>query len=150
MAIESRVAELTVSCVEPLVPLRVAPTVDWPGATLAPSPGEPRALLTVAMSGFDEDHVTASVRFCVVASEYVPVAVNVSLVPSAMDGFVGVMAIEINVAALTVSSVEPLIAPKEAPIAACPGATLVLRPSEPTALLTIAMRWFDEDQVTVS
>src|SRR5258708_5289192 len=140
MAIESRVAELTVSCVEPLVPLRVAPTVDWPGATLAPSPGEPRALLTVAMSGFDEDHVTASVRFCVVASEYVPVAVNVSLVPSAMDGFVGAMAIEINAAALTVSSVEPLITPKEAPSAAWPGATLGPSPIKPRTRLTVSKR----------
>ncbi len=47
-----------------------------PGAIAAASPFEPVALLIEATPLADEFQVTAAVRFCVVLSENVPVAVN--------------------------------------------------------------------------
>jgi len=47
-----------------------------PAATAVASPLEPAALLIVAIDPFEELHVTDDVRFCVVVSENVPVAVN--------------------------------------------------------------------------
>jgi hypothetical protein len=61
---------VTVSVVEPLVPVpaSVAVIVAVPAATLVARPLLPPALLTVAVAGVPELHVTAVVRFCVVLS----------------------------------------------------------------------------------
>ena len=67
-----------------------------------------------------------------------PVAVNCCVVPSAIDGFVGVMPIETSVAGVTVSAVEPLTGPETALMVVVPAATLVARPFEPEALLSVA------------
>jgi hypothetical protein len=61
------------------------------------NPLEPAALLMVVSVMSDELQVTDDVRFCVVPSEYVPVAINCRVVPIAMPGFVGVTAMEISV-----------------------------------------------------
>ena len=50
--------------------------------------------LIVATDGVAEAQVTGLVRFCVVPSENVPVAVNCCVRPLAMLGFAGVTAID--------------------------------------------------------
>ena len=64
--------------------------------------------------------VTDAVRFCVLLSLYVPVAVNCCVAPLLIDGFAGVTAIDCSVAAVTVSTVEPLTAPSVALIVLVP------------------------------
>jgi hypothetical protein len=54
------------------------------------------------------------VKFCVELSEKVPVAVNCSVAPFAIEGFAGVTAIDTSVAAVTVRVVEPVIPPETA------------------------------------
>ena len=58
-----------------------------------------------------ELHVAPLVKFCVELSENVPVAVNCSVLPFAIEGFAGVTAIDTIVAAVTVKIVEPLTEP---------------------------------------
>jgi hypothetical protein len=77
-ASHDKVAEpaLTVRVVVAQTLPEVALIVVDPAATDVASPFEPAALLIVAMPVLDELQVTAAVRFCVVLSENVPVAVN--------------------------------------------------------------------------
>src|ERR1700719_1254331 len=58
------------------------------------------ALLIVATAVFEELQVTELVRFWVLLSLYVPVAVNCCGTPLATEGFAGVTAIEVKVAAV--------------------------------------------------
>jgi hypothetical protein len=71
-------------------------------------------LLIVAIPVLLEFQVTVVVRFCVLLSEKLPVAVNCSVPVVPMVGFAGVTAIDISVAAVTVRVAEPLIAPEAA------------------------------------
>ncbi len=71
-AIETSMAGPTVRVVEPLTEPDVAVIVVLPCATLVASP----ELLMVATAAVDELHVTVFVRFCVLPSVNVPVAVN--------------------------------------------------------------------------
>jgi hypothetical protein len=57
---------------------------------------------------------------------------------------VGVTAIEVNTAAVTVNIADPLIVPEVAVIVAVPGVTLVASPT----LLTVAIAVADELQLT--
>ena len=100
--------------------------------------------MIVATAVFVELHVTKLVRFCVLESLYVPVAVNCCVAPLEMDGFAGVTAIDINVGAVTVRLVEPLIEPEIAWIVALPVLTPVARPP-PVIVATVE---FSEVQVT--
>jgi len=68
----------------------------------------------VAAPVFDEYHATELVRSFVLPSEYVPVASNCTLVPAGAEEFAGVTAMEISVAAVTVSVVEPVMLPEVA------------------------------------
>lgn len=61
---------MTVNVAEPLIVPEVAVMVAVPCATLVAKPDA----LIVATEGLDDVHVT--VRFCIVPSLYVPVAVN--------------------------------------------------------------------------
>jgi len=70
--IESKVAGFTVSVVEPVIPPDAALIVVVPVATLAARP----LLLIVTTFVADESQVTVPVRFCVLPSLKVPVAVN--------------------------------------------------------------------------
>jgi hypothetical protein len=70
--------------------------------------------LIVATLVVCEVHVTVLVKFCVELSEKVPVAVNCSVLPFAIEGLAGVTATDTNVAAVTVSVVDPLMAPETA------------------------------------
>ncbi len=68
-AIDTSVAGVTVSVVDPDMLPDVAVTVVEPAATDVARPFEPVALLIVATPALDELQVTAVVRFCVVPSE---------------------------------------------------------------------------------
>src|SRR5690349_10780494 len=108
---DTRVAAVTVRVVDPLTVPERAPTVVVP--TLVPVASPP--LEMVATPGDEELHVTVLVRFWVLLSVYVPVAVNCWFVPDEIDGFAGVTAIDTKVAAVTVRVVDPLTAPELAP-----------------------------------
>src|SRR5438876_10508294 len=93
------VAVVTVSVVEPAMLPEVAEIVVlWPAVTADVSPAE----LIVAAVVFDEAQVTEEVMFCVLLSEYVPVAVNGTVVPACADGFVGVTAMDVKVGGVDV------------------------------------------------
>jgi hypothetical protein len=143
-----RVAELaaTVSVVEPLTPSSEAWIVAEPVPTDVASPFEPATLLIAATLVRPELQVTVVVMFWVLRSLYAPVAVNCCVAPSWIDGFAGVMAIEINVGAtaLTVRVVVPLTGPNAACIVDDPTATLVARPETEI----VATEGFEELQVT--
>jgi hypothetical protein len=152
-AIDTSTAGVTVNVVEPLMPApaSVAVIVVVPLATLVARPLLPPALLTVAVVSVPELHVTAAVRFCVVLSLKVPVAMNCCVVPRAIDGFVGVTAIDSSTAGVTVNVAEPSmpVSVSVAVIVVVPGAKLVARPLLP-ALLTAAVADISEFHVTAA
>jgi len=140
-AIDCSVAAVTVSTVEPLIDDDVAVIVEVPTPAAVARPDA----LIVAMDVVPEFHVTVLVRFCVVPSLNVPVAVNCCVVPLVIDGFAGVTAIDCNVAAVTVSTVEPLIDDDVAVIVEVPTPAPVASP----VVLIVAMLVAPEDQVTL-
>jgi hypothetical protein len=140
-AIDCSVAAVTVSKVEPLMDDDVAVIVEVPTPAALARP----AALIVAVVVVPELHVTVLVRFCVVPSLKVPVAVNCCVAPLAIDGFAGVTAIDCNVAAVTVSKVEPLIDDDVAVMVEVPTPTPVARP----AALIVAVVVVPELHVTV-
>jgi hypothetical protein len=148
-AMDASVAGVTVRVVDPVVLPDVAVIVVEPAATEVADPLEPAALLMVATAAADELQVTAVVRFWVVLSEYVPVAMNCWFVPFAMLGLVGVTAMDTSVAGVTVRVVDPDVLPDVAVIVVEPAATEVADPLEPTALLMVATPVLDELQVAV-
>src|SRR5216110_1719506 len=91
------VAGVTVSVVLPVMPADVAEMLDVPTARAVAVPRMPD-VVTLATVPSADCHVAACVRSCVVLSVYVPIAVNCTCVPLAMEGFVGVTAIEDSVA----------------------------------------------------
>jgi hypothetical protein len=101
--------------------------------------------LTVAMLVPVEDQVAVDVRFCVLPSEYVPVAVSCSVLPKGIEPFTGVTAMESRAFALTVSAVLLLIAPEVAVIVVDPTATVLASP----AVLIVATAVLDDVQVTL-
>ena len=105
--IETRLAAVTVSVVEPEVPLAGSValiTVDPDGERR----GEPRRGCRVrdaGGTGTDDCQLTVAVRSWVVPSVYVPVAANWRVRPTGSDGVAGVTATETSCAAVTVSVV---------------------------------------------
>ena len=83
-----------------------------------------------------------------VPSENVPVAVSCSELRWAMEGFVGVTAIEVRTAEVTVTVVAPDTPPIVAVIVALPAPIPVRRPWLPGASLTVASDGAEETQVT--
>ena len=77
-------------------------------------------MLIDAIPVFDELHVTVVVRSCAELSENMPVAVNCWEVPFAIVGLVGVIWIDVSVAAVMVSVVDPEILPERAVIVNLP------------------------------
>ena len=73
-----RVGGDTVNVVLPVIPLSVAEMLVLPALTAVASP----ALVMVATPVFEEAQVTEPVRFWVLPSEYVPVAVNCWVAPN--------------------------------------------------------------------
>jgi len=102
--------------------------------------------LTVATDVLDELQVTDPVIFCVVLSEYVPVAVNWRVEPAAMIRLAGVTAMETSVAVcgVIVNVVEPEMLPNMAVIVVVPAATAVAKPVFEILALLVS----DEVQVT--
>src|SRR5208282_3336857 len=121
----------TVKVVDPLIAPEAAAIAVCPGVRALASP----PVLIVATAAVDELHIAVLVRFCVLPSLYVPVAVNCWVVPAEAEGFAGVTAIETSVGAVTVSVVEPLIplvvgltiggAPVVTPVGRTPGRWVV-------------------------
>ena len=65
MEVSTGAGTLTVSCAEPVFPLREAVIVVWPAAT---DVARPVAALIVAIAGMEEPHTTEGVMFCVLPS----------------------------------------------------------------------------------
>jgi hypothetical protein len=120
---DTSVAEVTVSAVDPDVLPDVAVIVAEPAATEVASPLEPAELLTAATAAAEELQITDVVRSCVVLSENVPVAIKCWFVPLTMPGLVGVIAMDTSVAEVTVTVVDPDVPPQLAMICALPDPT---------------------------
>ena len=73
---------------------------------------------------------------------------NCCVLPRAIVGKAGLMVIEINVAGVTVKTVEPLIDPEVAVIVVCPVATLAACPMLGAVLLIVATTGAELLQVT--
>ena len=102
MAIEAKIAGVTLTISVPLTPLNVAVTKLLP--TLAPVTS-PCAIVVLAEP---DVQVADAVRSWVLPSLYSPVAFNCTVVPLAIDGVAGVTVMVLSVAAVTVRRVEPL------------------------------------------
>ena len=108
----------TASEVEPLT----VPTLAWIVVRPAATPVANPELLIVATVVAEEVHVAVEVRFCVLLSEYVPVAVNCWLPPELTEAFAGVTAMETSVVTVklapllvtpdTVTTTLPVVAPE--------------------------------------
>ena len=123
--IDESVAAVTVSVVEPVIAPETALMVVDPAPTAEARP----AAEIVAAPVFVELQVAEAVRFWVLPSLKVPVAVNCSVSPLAIEGFAGVTLIDESVAAVTVSVVEPVIAPETALMVVDPAPTAEARPA---------------------
>jgi hypothetical protein len=151
-SIETSVAVLTVKLVLEKMPEAgwVAVIVVLPVEDVEARPLVTAALLILATLGLEEAQVTAAVKSCVVASEYVPVAMNCWLRPRALELLAGVIAIDTRAAEVTVKLVLPVT-----PVPGCvaemvvlPLETLVASPLLPSALLIVATLVAPEDHVT--
>ena len=125
MAIETNVVGVTVSVTGvDVIPPHVAVTLVLPAATDVANPLEPVALLIVATDVVAVTQVTCVVRSCVVPSESVPIAVSETFSPFTTEGWDGDTARETRTGALTVTCVEPVVAPTVARICVVPVATV--------------------------
>ena len=78
-------------------------------------------LLITATPTFEEVQFTCVVRFCMVPSLKLPVAVNNAGSPKTMEEFAGVTAMETSVAFVTVRFAKPKTDPKMAMTVVVPG-----------------------------
>jgi hypothetical protein len=112
------------------MPPETALIVLVPAATPVANP----PAVIVATPAVTELQAAVPVKFSVELSENVPVAVNCSFVPFAIEGFAGVTAIDTSVGAVTVRFVDPSTAPEAACIWLAPVATPVANP--PAVMVT--------------
>ncbi len=145
---DTSVAGVTVNAVAPDTLPSVAVIDAEPEATGAASPIEPAVLLMLATADDEELQTTLVVRFCVELSEYVPVATNCWIIPSARVGFAGDIAMETSVAGVTAIAVEPEMLPNVAVTVALPEDAGVASPMDPVIVLTLNMDGEDEFHVT--
>lgn len=127
----------------PVIPAWVAEITDWP--TPAATATAPVPTLTTA--GLDDTQLAELVRFCVVPSLKVPVAVSVSVEPIASDdlGALTVMDCSVPVTAVTVNAKTFEVMPFWAAVMLLePKATPVARP----APLTVATAGLEEVHAT--
>jgi len=108
------------------MPSSVALIVEEP----SPTPVARPAAEIVATPEADELHVAVLVRFCVLLSLNVPVAVNCCVFPTGIVESPGPTAIDTRVAAVTVRDVLPLTLPDVAVMVVIPAATPVASPVE--------------------
>lgn len=146
--IDRSVAGVTVRTVFPEIIPTDAEMVVVPADTEVARPSEPEALLMVARFVLDEAHATSAVKSCVEASENVPMAVNCSELPTAIEGVAGVTSIDSNIASVTVNKVSEVTRPKVAVTVDVPTSSDVANPFDPETLLTVAMFVSEDDQVT--
>jgi hypothetical protein len=114
---DTSVAGVTESVVDPVMLPDAAVIVVEPGATAA---AKPLLVLMVAAPVLDELQATDAVRSCVVLSVNVPVAVNCCAVPLAMPGLVGVTSMDTSVAGVTERVLDPQVLPHDALIVVLP------------------------------
>jgi len=106
----------------------VAVIVVMPCAALVARPALLVSLLTIATGTEEEFHVTVAVMSFELPSVYVPLARNCSVVPKAIVGACGVIAIDTNAAGLT-TRVAELLTPADAmPMVVDPVPKLVVNP----------------------
>src|SRR5215471_6245610 len=117
--------------------------VVFPTATPVTSPLVGEVSLTDAIPPLPEVQLTRLVQVSVVPSLKLQVAVSCSVVPLALEGS-GVIVIEVRVAALTVTVVEPWMPLKVAVIGVLPTLTPVTSPIVPAVLLTCAIELLPE------
>jgi hypothetical protein len=126
----------------------VEPTVDPCVALImlmpTPAPVANPPVVIVATEIVADPHVTEPVKFCVLLSLYVPVAVNCNVKPLAIDGFTGVTVIDCSVALPTIRTVEPTTDPNVALIVLVPTPMPVASPPG----LIVATESVAEPQVT--
>ena len=95
-------------------------------------------MLTVATLASDEVQLADAVMSCIEPSVKVPVAVNCCVRPTGIEGIAGVIAIDTNVAGVTVKLVEPVIEPEVAMTLAVPRALLLARPAAPIVAIEVS------------
>lgn len=103
---ETRIGEATVKVTAPIT----GPAVAWIVVLPMLAPVASPAGVMLATMVLPELQETEFVRFCVLPSPYVPVAVNCCLTPCAIEALTGVTDRETS-AKPTVRLVEPLIEP---------------------------------------
>ena len=142
MVIDCKVGAGTVSVVLPSTPLSDAVILAAPLLIPTTKPD-----CTVATAVFDEVQVTEYVTSPVVLSEYVAVATSCRVPPIRTTGEVGVISIDVMVAAFTVNVVPTALVtdPKEAVIMLAPAETPVASPP----LAIVATPVFAECHVTL-
>jgi hypothetical protein len=96
----------TVNVVLPAIPLSVAEMLVLPALTPVASP----PLVMVVTPVLEEVQVTDPVRFWVLPSEYVPVAVNCWVPPAVIVGLAGVTVIDDNVTTVEMVRLSTLVA----------------------------------------
>ena len=144
------VALVTVTPVDPTTPANVAVMVEVPGATPITMPALPVATLTVATDGAEEVHVTELVRFCVLPSANVPVAVYCMATCAGKLEATGVTAMdcsaEDSTMTLAVLAMLPSVAvivaePADCPVAWPADVIDVTRGSDVLQITTLVMFW---------
>lgn len=137
-AIDTNVGLPTVMVAEVLIEPETAVMVAVPWPELVASPQLPTALPIITTAEDDELQVAVEVRSCVLPSVKVPVAVNCCVVPKAIEGFCGLIAIETSAAGFTTNVAVALIAPEPTPMVVVPALSVVASPFVPTVLLIVA------------
>ena len=124
----------------------VAEMVTEPSEALVARPADPGELPTIAMLVALELQVTRLVKFCVVPSLKVPVAMNCWVAPRGMEAEGGLMAMETRTLEVTVNDAVALMLPLNTVIVAAPELNAVAWPCEPEASLMVATVGADEVQ----
>jgi hypothetical protein len=130
--------------VVPFTPFRLALIVVVPVEALLASPFD----LMVATPTSEEVHETCTVILTTELSVKVPCAANSCDDPRLIVGLMGVTAIEVNVAVVTVRFVVPLIPANAAETVLLPVATPVATPALSAELLTVATDGVEDVHVT--
>lgn len=143
---EVRVAFVTVRVSLEETPFAVAVIVEVPAVNPIARPCAPLKLM-LATRGFDELQFTRPVAFSVVPSLSVPVAVNCTVVPRAIDAIVDETTSFVIAGAPTVRVTLPLTPESVPVIFALPCARVVTAPVPETTVATFVL---DEVQVTLA
>jgi len=152
-ATDTNVAAVTVNVAVPAFPVAGSAAVTVTGPPMAfevAIPLKTAVLSMVATVSSEDVQITDEVRSCVVRSEYVPVAVNGCFVPRVILRLTGVISMDTNFAAVTVSFAVPVFPDGSAAVIVTgpPMAFEVATPFEPAELLTLATDASEDVHVT--